>query len=98
VSGDRDIPTITFGSVADYKSGLNGAPKGAYLYFHMVPGSGALDGHLTLMTQPERLTDQSADWFKMMLKDDAAAKANFVGAMCKYCGHNADYEYGQKGL
>jgi hypothetical protein len=100
VTGDRDIPL--FGpSVATLKSAIAAAPKAAYLFYHMVPMNGQLvdlSGHLTLMTQPERVTDATAQWWKLMLNNDGSAKEWFVGASCKLCGKAADFEFGQKGL
>jgi hypothetical protein len=100
VTGDRDIPL--FGpSVATLKSAIAAAPKAAYLFYHMVPMNGQLldlSGHLTLMTQPERVTDATAQWWKLTLNNDASAKEWFVGASCKLCNKAADFEFGQKGL
>jgi hypothetical protein len=95
ISGDRDVGGQT---AASLRSEVQSMPKAAFLFFHMIPGNGSSDGHLTLMKQPERLMAQTVDWFKMMLAGDAAAKAKFVGASCGYCGHDTEYEYGQNGL
>jgi hypothetical protein len=50
------------------------------------------------MTQPERVIEPTARWLKLLLQDDAESKEWFVGSTCKLCGHDADYEFGQKGL
>ncbi len=96
ISGDMDIGDM------NVKGGALAAPKAAYMYFHDIPGTGTLSGHLTLMTQPERLMDATVQWWKMMLSDDAEAKGWFVGSDCKLCGHENDsankFEYGQNGL
>ncbi|HKU37361.1 MAG TPA: hypothetical protein VJR89_04420 [Polyangiales bacterium] len=94
VSGDKDIA----GSIGGMKSAVNGASKAAYLWFHMIQGTGTASGHLTLMTQPERVVEPTVAWFKMMFDNDPDSKAYFVGTSCKLCGHDAEYEYGQKGL
>ena len=94
ISGDRDL----MGGVAGYKTGVARAPKAAYLFYHKIPGNGAIDGHLTLMTQPERLADASVQWFNLTLKNDAAAREWFVGPSCKLCNQAANFEFGQKGL
>jgi hypothetical protein len=94
VSGDRDIA----GDLSSYKSALQKATKGAYLWMHMVPGTGNADGHLTLMLQPERLTGATVAWLKYMLLDDADSKTWFSGTMCKLCGHDAEYEFAAKGI
>jgi hypothetical protein len=96
VSGDRDIGNPT---VASYQSGVNAAPKAAFIFYHKIPQTGGtLTGHLTLMMQPDRVTDPTVAWWKMMLKGDADAKNMFVGASCGLCGKAADFDYGQKGL
>ena len=94
VSGDRDIA----GTVSAMKNAVQGATKAAYLWYHMIPGTGAASGHLTLMTQPERVVEPTVAWFKMMFDGDAASKEYFVGASCKLCGRDAEFEFGQKGL
>jgi large subunit ribosomal protein L29 len=94
-SGERDIGNPT---AASYRSGVNAAAKAAFIFFHMVPGTGNSDGHLTLMLQPERVVEPTAHWLKMMLNDDADSKLWFVGDSCKLCGHAAEYDFGQKGL
>ncbi|MET0340268.1 MAG: hypothetical protein ABW252_04670 [Polyangiales bacterium] len=95
ISGDRDIgnPTAT-----TYRNAVNNAPKAAFLFYHKVPQRGSGDGHLTLMTQPERVAPATAEWLKLVLNDDASAKAWFVGASCELCGKSDDFEYGQRGL
>jgi hypothetical protein len=95
ISGDRDLFAS---SSADLKGPVDAAPKGAWMWFHMIPGMGTSDGHLTLMQQPERLAEASVAWFKVLFFDDPDAKAYFVGASCKLCGKDADFEFGQKGL
>jgi len=95
ISGDRDIGGLTADTL---KAEVDAAPRAAYLFFHMIPGMGNADGHLTLMTQPERVTGPTVAWLKYILSDDAESKEWFVGASCKLCGHEAEYEYGQKGL
>jgi hypothetical protein len=95
VSGDRDVgnPTPT-----SYETAVNRAAKAAYIFFHMVPGTGNSDGHLTLMTQPLRVTEPTVAWLKLLLNGDPASKDWFVGASCKLCNRDAEFEFGQKGL
>lgn len=95
VSGDRDIGSPT---ASTYRTAVNRATKGAFIFFHKIPGTGNADGHLTLMTQPERVIEPTARWLKLLLNDDADSKEWFVGTSCKLCGSAADYEFGQKGL
>jgi len=95
VSGDRDVGSPT---PSTYSTAVNRAAKAAYIFFHMVPGTGNSDGHLTLMTQPERVIEPTVAWLKLLLLDDADSKDWFVGTSCKLCGHPADYDFGQKGL
>jgi pimeloyl-ACP methyl ester carboxylesterase len=95
ISGDRDIGG---GTAEAKKTEVAGAPKAAFLFYHMIPGMGAADGHLTLMVQPDRVTGPTVAWLKFMLNDDAESKAWFVGADCKLCNKAAEFEYGQNGL
>lgn len=95
VTGDRDIGNPT---VASVQSSIQAADKAAYLFYHMIPMEGSAPGHLTLMQQPERVVEPAVAWWKMILNDDAEAKTYFVGADCKLCGKDADFEYGAKGL
>lgn len=95
VSGDRDIGNPT---AASYETPVTRAAKAAFIFFHMVPGTGNSAGHLTLMTQPLRVTEPTVHWLKLLLNDDAASKDWFVGASCKLCNRDADFEFGQKGL
>ena len=95
VSGDMDIGSPT---AASYASAIDAATEAAYLFYHMVPVVGTIDGHLTLMTQPERVIEPTANWFKYQLLGDKAARKWFVGNSCELCGHDAEYEYGEHGL
>jgi hypothetical protein len=96
VSGERDIGSPT---VASYQSGTNSGTMGsAFLFYHKIKGTGSASGHLTLMTQPERVTEPTAAWFKYTLNGDAESKAYFVGTDCKLCNMPMEFDYGQKGL
>lgn len=94
-SGDRDIGNPT---AASYRTAINRAAKAAFLFFHNVPKRGNADGHLTLMTQPERVAPAAAAWLKYVLSGDASYREWFVGANCKLCGNATQQEFGQKGL
>jgi hypothetical protein len=96
ISGDRDIG----GSLDALRSAVMGSsqPKTAWLWYHMIPGTGSLSGHLTLMTQPERVAPASVAWAKYILLDDAESKTWFAGTSCKLCGKAAEFEFGQKGI
>lgn len=95
LSGDRDIGSPT---ASTYATAIGRADKAAYLFYHKIPGTGNSDGHLTLMLQPERVTEPTTHWLRFLLNDDAESKEWFVGASCKLCGNPEDYEFGQKGL
>mgnify|MGYP003561795098 FL=1 len=95
ISGDRDLP---FTSLSGMKSAVSSANKAAWLWYHMVPERGSFDGHLTLITQPERVVAPSAAWFKYIFDNDADAKEWLVGGSCKLCGMEDSFEYGQHGL
>jgi hypothetical protein len=94
ISGDRDIAS----TAASLASSVDAAPKAAFLFYHMIPGNGTLDGHLTLMLQPERVTEPTVAWLDYMLDDDAKSRDWFAGPSCTLCGHDAEYEFGQHGL
>jgi hypothetical protein len=64
----------------------------------MIPGTGALSGHLTLMTEPHRVVDATTGWWLYTLKGDTTARDLFVGDSCGLCNMDASFEYGQKGL
>lgn len=95
VTGDRDIGDP---NVASVQSSVQAADKAAYLFYHMIPMEGSAPGHLTLMQQPERVVEPAVAWWKMILNGDAEAKTYFVGADCKLCGKDAEFEFGAKGL
>jgi hypothetical protein len=95
VSGDMDIGNP---AVSSLKNALTGNPPGAYLFYHKVVGTGPVRGHLTLMTQPERVVEPTTAWFKYRLQGDMNSAAWFLGDSCKLCNMSADFEYGQKGL
>jgi len=93
ISGDRDIGSPTANTYATAR-----ADKAAYVFYHKIPGTGNSDGHLTLMLQPERVTEPTTHWLRYLLNDDVESKEWFVGASCELCGNEEDYEFGQKGL
>jgi hypothetical protein len=96
VSGDKDIGSPT---VSGMRNALTGNPAGAFLFYHKTVGEGSVPGHLTLMTQPERVIEPTVAWFKYQLLTDMASKLFFVGTDCTLCNKLPDeYEFGQKGL
>jgi hypothetical protein len=97
VSGDRDTGNTTAEMLASYVA--SATQSAAWIYFHKVLQTGGnVTGHLTLMMQPERVTDMTVAWWKYMLQGDAEAKKVFVGPDCGLCGKPEDFEYGQRGL
>jgi hypothetical protein len=96
VSGDTDIT----GSTPDgMRNAVNGASvKAAFLFYHMVPMTGSASGHLTLMTQPQRVVEAATAWWKYILNDDAESKAFFAGSSCKLCNRKDEFEFGQHGI
>jgi hypothetical protein len=97
ISGDMDIQG---GTAADWAGQVNGSSqsKAAWMWFHKIVGTGGLSGHLTLMTQPERVAAATVAWIKYTLLDDAESKTYFAGSNCKLCNMAADVEFGQKGI
>jgi hypothetical protein len=94
VGGDRDIA----GTVATYQSGVNGAAKAAFVFFHQVQMVGTFPGHLVLMKQPDRVVEFTRAWWQLVLNGDTAARGVFVGDTCTLCNRTAEFDYGQKGL
>lgn len=97
VSGDRDITGYT---AAQMKSGAESASQpGAWLFYHKVLETGGnVTGHLTLMEQPERVTEPTIAWWNYMLKGDEEAKKMFVGTDCGLCNKMDDFEFGEHNL
>jgi hypothetical protein len=90
---------ITGFSPSGMAMAVNSAPApGAWLYFHMVPDTGNLNGHLTLMLQPNRVAEPTVDWWKMVFANDATATAEFVGSNCGLCNDTTDHEFGEHDL
>ena len=97
VSGDRDIGNPTVESLQSFVEA--GPQPGAFLFFHKVLETGGnVTGHLTLMEQPERVTDPMIAWWKYMLKGDDDAKQMFVGDDCGLCNQDEDFEFGEHDL
>jgi Chlorophyllase enzyme len=96
ISGDRDVTADL--NTTNLQKGIDGAEKAAWLFFHKIPERGQADGHLTLMTQPERVTEPTVAWLSYLLSNDAESKEWLVGPNCKLCTQPDEFEYGQKGL
>jgi hypothetical protein len=95
ISGDKDIGSPTATSLSN---ALTTDPPSAYLFYHKTIGTGSVPGHLTLMTQPERVIDATAGWFKYQLQGDMESSKWFLGNDCKLCSTPDEYVFGQKGL
>lgn len=96
ISGDTDITGFTAAGMSQAIDGQS--QPAAYIFYHMVPDTGNLNGHLTLMLQPQRVTGPTVAWWKMMFENDPASRAQFVGASCGLCGQASEFEYGEHGL
>jgi hypothetical protein len=70
----------------------------AMVFYHMIPGDGAADGHLTLITEPARVVGPVTAWFRYKLNADPISRDWFVGTTCKLCGHEDEYEFLANGL
>ena len=96
VSGDYDIGNPT-------AAGLRGSVEGssqpsAWLFYHKVPQTGSVSGHLTLMNQPERVVEMTVAWWDYQLKGSMTARDYFVGDSCGLCNKAEDFEYGVNNL
>jgi hypothetical protein len=97
VSGDTDVTFYTPSEMADAVDAST--VPAAWLYFHDIDVvSKNFSGHLTLMTQPQRVTDPAKDWWQMMLQSDTTAQSEFIGTSCGLCGDAGAQEFGEKGL
>lgn len=96
ISGDRDVSADL--NTTNLQKGIDKVAKAAWLFFHKIPERGKSDGHLTLMTQPERVTGPTVAWLSYLLSNDPASKEWLVGPTCKLCTQPEELEYGQKGL
>jgi Chlorophyllase enzyme len=96
VSGDYDIGSPTAESLARAVEGSS--QPSAWLFYHKVPMTGSVSGHLTLMIQPERVVEPTVAWWDYMLKGDMKARDFFVGDSCGLCNKAEDFEYGPNGL
>ena len=96
ISGDSDITSFTAASMS--RDIMSATQPAAFLYYHKVPQTGSVSGHLTLMIQPERVVEATRAWWDYMLKGDAKARDFFIGPSCGLCGKKEDFEYGQNGL
>jgi hypothetical protein len=96
VSGDYDIGNPTAAGLG--RSVEGSSQPSAWLFYHMVPQTGAVSGHLTLMNQPERVVEMTVAWWDYQLKADMTARDFFVGDSCGLCGKDAEYEYGVNNL
>jgi pimeloyl-ACP methyl ester carboxylesterase len=94
MSGDRDLNTAEGPEAAQSSVLAASQSKVAWLWYHMIPGS----GHVTLMTQPERVSPAAVAWAKYILLDDAESKTYFAGPSCKLCNMDAQFRFGQKGI
>ena len=97
VSGEGDILDA---SPASLRQDIDAAPvsQAAFLYYHMILQMSDVPGHLTLVTEPQRVVEPALAWWQYILNGDAEAKAFFVGTDCKLCNRDAEFEFGQKGL
>jgi hypothetical protein len=96
VSGEHDLTGYTAQSMSRAIQGA--AQPGAYLFYHMVPETGSVSGHLTLTNQPERVVEPATAWWDYILKGDMKARDMFLGMSCGLCGHSDEYDYGEHGL
>ncbi len=95
ISGDNDVGGGTAGG---FLSTVANASEAAALWYHNIPATGSFSGHLTLMTQPERVVEPAVAWLNFMLKGDTASRELFVGTDCGSCNRDDDFEFAQHGL
>jgi pimeloyl-ACP methyl ester carboxylesterase len=93
ISGDRDLGGTPGGSNNSVQASQQPA---AWLWYHQIPAAvdgsttgESAPGHLTLMMEPERLSEVSVAWWDMRLKGKEEAKAMFLGDACTLCDGSA---------
>jgi hypothetical protein len=96
VSGDYDIGNPTAMSLASAVEGSS--QPSAWLFYHKIPQTGSVSGHLTLMNQPERVVEVTVAWWDYQLKADMTARDFFVGDSCGLCNKAEEFEYGVNNL
>jgi hypothetical protein len=96
VSGDSDVVGLTADSMRS--AVMSAKVKGAFLYYHMVPMTGSASGHLTLMTQPERVVEPAVAFWKYILNGDTESQKYFAGTDCKLCNRADEFDFGQHGM
>jgi len=90
ISGDLDIGASGAGA---FSTAMASAAKGSFMYFHNPQGVGGIRGHLVLMMTPQRLAEQSLQFWQMTLNGDMAARDKFMAQKT-----SADYDFGAKGF
>jgi hypothetical protein len=90
ISGDLDIGAAGAGA---FTTAMAGAAKGSFMYFHNPAGMGGIRGHLVLMMTPQRLAEQSLEFWQMTLNGDMAARDKFMAQKT-----SAEYDFGAKGF
>jgi hypothetical protein len=90
ISGDMDIGATGAGA---FSTAMASAAKGSYMYFHNPAGVGGIRGHLVLMMTPQRLAEQSLQFWQMTLNGDQMARDKFMAQKT-----SADYDFGAKGF
>ncbi|HVW29148.1 MAG TPA: hypothetical protein VHC69_27470 [Polyangiaceae bacterium] len=93
VSGDMDIFAT---SPTAMGAAVNAASEAAFLYYHNPVGASAdsIKGHLVLMLSPERVVEQTKNWWQAVLNNDPTAKMYMENL--KSVAN--DYDYGEHGL
>ena len=101
LSGTEDITGYT---PAEMASAVDSAPAPGAWIFYYDPigtgpnGAGSFDGHLVLMTEPNRVAPPATDWWQMVFQNNATAESEFLGPTCGLCDDAGDNQYGENGL
>jgi hypothetical protein len=93
VTGDMDINPNGIRSAF-----TNLSVPAAFIHYHMIPGGGMYAGHLTLITQPQRVVGPVTAWFRYQLQSDPVARDWFTGATCKLCNRSSEFDFMAKDL
>jgi hypothetical protein len=101
-SGVSEGSDASSGSCTEDSDVNSSAQPAAYLWYHDVPQTGYMSGHLTVVLEPERVTGVTLGWWDYMLKGNVTARDLFAGDGCGLCiGTDigqGNAEYGSNGL
>jgi hypothetical protein len=96
-TGDLNGPTFLLTGVSDLNpGGVRSAYDGARVPAAFI--NLEMSDHITLITEPARVSGSVTAWFRYQLLGDAESRAWFVGDDCTLCDPAAPWEFSSKDL